>query len=78
MHILAHEYKKGFHMAPVDDTMVMSAVLNGSRHGHGMDELARLYLNLVTIKYEDVCGTGKNQIRRHWNELSIWKHLFCL
>ena len=62
MHILSHEYGSDFTMAPIEDTMVMSAVLNGSNHGHGMDELADRYLKHTTIKYEEVCGSGQNKI----------------
>ena len=32
-------------IAPVDDTMLLSYVLEGGLHGHGMDELARLFLD---------------------------------
>lgn len=46
----------------MDDTMLMSYVLDGASHGHGMDELAKLHLGHDTIKYSDVCGTGKNAI----------------
>jgi DNA polymerase-1 len=52
----------GIEVGPVDDTLVLSFVLEGSSHGHGMDELAQLHLGHNTIKYEDVCGSGKNQI----------------
>ena len=34
----------GVRVSPIDDTMVLSYVLDGSAHGHGMDELARLHL----------------------------------
>jgi len=47
---------------PYDDTAVMSYVLHSSAHGHGMDELAELYLDYKTIRYEDVCGSGKDKI----------------
>lgn len=47
---------------PYDDTSVMSYVLHSSAHGHGMDELAELYLDYKTIRYEDVCGSGKDKI----------------
>ncbi|MCY4318782.1 MAG: DNA polymerase I [Alphaproteobacteria bacterium] len=49
----------GIHVSPIDDTMVLSYVLNGSSHGHGMDELARRYLGHECISYESVCGKGK-------------------
>jgi len=49
-------------VAPVDDTMVLSYVLESGLHGHGMDELARLHLGLETIKFKDVAGSGKSQV----------------
>jgi DNA polymerase-1 len=59
MHVFARE---GVDVAPVDDTIVISYILEGANHGHGMDELAALHLNHQTVKYADVCGSGKNQI----------------
>ncbi|WP_032113742.1 DNA polymerase I [Candidatus Paracaedibacter symbiosus] len=50
-------------ITPITDTMLMSYVLDGSKHGHGMDELAERHLMHATIKYTDVVGTGKNQKR---------------
>ena len=52
----------GIDVAPVDDTMLISYVLEGGLHGHGMDELARDTLGIETIKFKDVVGTGKSQI----------------
>ncbi len=52
----------GIEMAPVDDTMLLSYVLEGGAHGHGMDELCKLHLDHDTIKYAEVCGTGKAQV----------------
>ena len=59
MHVLR---RYGIGITPVDDTMVLSYVLDGSSHGHGMDELAQLHLGHATIKFSDVCGKGKSQI----------------
>ena len=53
--------RHGIHIRPVDDTMVLSYVLDGGRHGHGMDVLAREHLGIETIKFTDVAGTGKKQ-----------------
>lgn len=53
---------QGIRISPTDDTMLMSYVLDGSRHGHGMDELAKTFLNHDTIAYKDVTGSGKNQV----------------
>ncbi len=54
--------KYGIEMTPVDDTMVISYVLEGGQHGHGMDELAKLHLDHETIKYQDVVGSGRSQV----------------
>lgn len=54
--------KHGIHMIPCDDTMLISYTLDGTSHGNSMDELARLFLNHETIKYDDVTGTGKSRV----------------
>ena len=52
----------GVPVAPVDDTMLLSFVLDGGLHGHGMDVLADTHLGVTTVKYKDVVGTGKKQV----------------
>ncbi len=52
----------GISVTPVDDTMVLSYVLEGGLHGHGLDELARLHFSHETIKFKDVAGTGKAKV----------------
>jgi DNA polymerase-1 len=52
----------GITVAPIDDTMVLSYVLDGTRNGHGLDELAGLHLAHKTITFKEVAGSGKNQI----------------
>lgn len=44
------------------DTMLASYVLNAAATRHGMDALAKHYLNKDTIKYEDVAGKGAKQV----------------
>ncbi len=51
----------GLEVNTLDDTMLMSYVLHGGEHGHGMDELALKYLNKTTITFADVAGKGKLQ-----------------
>ncbi len=62
MHFLTQIVGKDVKIAPYDDTMVISYDLDSLEHGHGLDELAEIFLNYQTIKYEDVCGTGKDKI----------------
>jgi len=59
MEVLA---RHGLRIETADDTMVLSYVLDGGQHGHGMDELADLFLGQKTIKYEEICGKGKDAI----------------
>ncbi len=51
----------GIDVNNVDDTMLMSYVLNAGKHKHGLDELAKIYLSHSTIHYEDVVGKGKEK-----------------
>ena len=53
---------RGIGVAPIDDTMLMSYVLDAGRSAHGMDALSDRWLNHKTIHYGDVTGTGKAQI----------------
>ncbi len=59
LHVLA---RSGIRVDPVDDTMVMSYVLDGTTTGHGMDELANRHLDHTCISFTDLCGKGKGQI----------------
>ncbi|MDJ0947249.1 MAG: DNA polymerase I [Kiloniellales bacterium] len=54
--------RQGIDLGPIDDTMLLSYVLEGGLHGHGMDELSRLHLEHETIKFKDVAGSGKAQV----------------
>jgi DNA polymerase-1 len=51
----------GITVGPIDDTMLISYVLEGGLHGHGMDELAQLWLGHTPIPFKTVAGTGKAQ-----------------
>jgi len=51
----------GIQVAPIDDTMLISYVLETGLHGHGMDELARLWLGHEPISFKTVAGSGKAQ-----------------
>jgi len=66
MQVLA---RYGIDVAPVDDTMVLSYVLEGGAHGHGLDELATLHFGHANIKFSEVAGSGKNQVT--FDEVSL-------
>ncbi len=54
--------KYGIKTAPIDDTILLSFVLDAGKNGHGLDELSLLHLNHRAIAFKEVCGTGKSQI----------------
>jgi len=47
---------------PIEDTMLMSYLLDAGRQRHSLDAIAQDHLAHETIHYEDVCGKGKKQI----------------
>ncbi len=54
--------RHGMAVFPIDDTMLMSYVLESGDVGHGMDELAKRHLNHTCIAFKDVAGSGKSMI----------------
>ena len=54
--------QRGIRLNPIDDTMLISYVLEGGLHGHGMDELSELHLSHTPITFSDVTGKGKDKI----------------
>ncbi|MBX7249986.1 MAG: DNA polymerase I [Caulobacteraceae bacterium] len=58
---LAVMRRYGIEVGPYDDTMLMSYVLEGGLHGHGMDDLSELYLGYRPIPFKSVAGSGKAQ-----------------
>jgi DNA polymerase-1 len=51
----------GIDVAPIEDTMLISYVLEAGMHNHGMDELSVLWLGHQPISFKQVAGTGKAQ-----------------
>ncbi len=54
--------RHGVHVAPFDDTMLMSYAMNAGLHGHGMDMLSETYLGHVPIPIKPLLGAGKAAI----------------
>ena len=54
--------QRGIRLDPIDDTMLMSYVLEGGLHGHGMDELSQLHLSHTPITFTEVTGKGKDKL----------------
>ncbi len=53
--------QRGIRLDPIDDTMLISYVLEGGLHGHGMDELSQLHLSHTPIAFGEVTGKGKDK-----------------
>ncbi len=53
---------QGIRIGPIDDTMLLSYVLNAGKHNHGMDTLSERYLGHSPIPFKEVAGTGKQQV----------------
>ncbi len=51
----------GITVAPIEDTMLISYVLEAGLHGHGMDELSAKWLGHQPISFKQVAGSGKAQ-----------------
>ena len=55
--------RHGVDIAPFDDTMLLSYVLDGGMgRGHGMDALSEKWLGHTPISFDDVTGTGRGRI----------------
>ncbi|HKD49111.1 MAG TPA: DNA polymerase I [Rhizomicrobium sp.] len=54
--------ERGVRLDPIDDTMLMSYVLEGGLHGHGMDELSELHLSHTPIAFSEVAGKGRDKL----------------
>ncbi len=54
--------QRGIEMAPQDDTMLMSYVLDAGRSDHGLDPLAQRYFGHKTIDYNEVVGSGRSKL----------------
>ena len=54
--------QRGIEIEGYDDTMLISYVLDAGKGGHGMDELAKRWLDHDTIHFHHVAGSGKSQV----------------
>src|SRR5665647_681109 len=54
--------QRGIQIDGYDDTMLISYVLDAGKGGHGMDDLAKRWLNHDTIHFQHVAGSGKSQV----------------
>ena len=55
-------YKHGIEMSSMEDTMLMSYVLDAGKNRHNMDILSEIHLNHKTISFKELVGSGKKEI----------------
>ena len=64
-------FKCGIIISPMEDTMLMSYVLDAGKNRHNMDTLSEIHLGHKTISFKEIVGTGKKQI--NFSEVEIDK-----
>ena len=67
-------YHRGIDINSMEDTMLMSYVLDAGKNRHNMDTLSEIHLDHKTIKFKDVVGTGKKQINFSEVDLEVAKN----
>ena len=55
-------FKCGITLSSMEDTMLMSYVLDAGKNRHNMDTLSEIHLGHKTISFKDMVGTGKKEI----------------
>lgn len=56
------------------DTMLQSYVLDSTATRHDMDSLAKKYLGVGTVKFEDIAGKGKKQLTFNQIDVEVASH----
>jgi DNA polymerase-1 len=64
-------YMNGIMLNSMEDTMLMSYVLDAGKNRHNMDTLSEIHLNHKPIKFKELVGTGKKEI--NFSEVEIDK-----
>ena len=55
-------FKHGITLSSMEDTMLMSYVLDAGKNRHNMDTLSDIHLGHKTISFKEVVGSGKKEI----------------
>ena len=64
-------FKHGITLSTMEDTMLMSYVLDAGKNRHNMDTLSELHLGHKTISFKEMVGTGKKEI--NFSEVEVDK-----
>ncbi len=66
-------FKQGINITSIEDTMLMSYVLDAGKNRHNMDTLSEIHLNHKPIAFKDIVGTGKKEINFSSVDIEIAK-----
>ena len=55
-------FHRGIDISTMEDTMLMSYVLDAGKNRHNMDTLSVLHLSHKPIAFKELVGTGKKEI----------------
>ena len=64
-------YRHGINMCSLEDTMLMSYVLDAGKNRHNMDTLSEIHLGHKTISFKEIVGTGKKEI--NFSDVELYK-----
>ena len=64
-------FHHGINMSSMEDTMLMSYVLDAGKNRHNMDTLSEIHLGHKPIAFKDLVGSGKKQL--NFSEVEIDK-----
>ena len=67
-------FHRGIDMTSMEDTMLMSYVLDAGKNRHNMDTLSQIHLDHKTISYKELVGSGKKQINFSEVDLDLAKN----
>ena len=62
-------FKRGIKISSLEDTMLMSYVLDAGKNRHNLDTLAEIHLQHKNISFKDIVGSGKKQL--NFSEVDI-------
>jgi len=64
-------FKQGITISSMEDTMLMSYVLDAGKNRHNMDTLSEIHLGHKTISFKEIVGSGKKEI--NFSEVEVDK-----
>ncbi len=64
-------FNHGITISSMEDTMLMSYVLDAGKNRHNMDTLSEIHLGHKTISFKEIVGTGKKEI--NFSEVDVDK-----